>query len=688
MSALTSPISTSFATRNTESANSWSPDPVLDHLLFPFPLSSQKAFIPIRISEEERSLLRILEESLTISQYTDKVNVYTHGNSARIIADEIESLLSTILALAIAQDHRSVKRSLLTSPRLRDHAAFFQRVFEIGRRHKIRNPDKMRTSYGKMMFMLMDAQRTSHLGFSLVSPIKTISVYLSAPETYANLPDTFIGGKPNKKPEAAVAGKVPSQKVIDDFLADKLLFTAVSQVDTMLIKTAEQAAEVRTYRDGALEALCAKYDARGLHPSVIRMVVLSCLDCSSYLSQVVVPVHFIHSTLLQYFDPSAMPLSDDEEDDEEDKSEEEKKEGKSHGDDDVDGDGDGNGDVDGDGAGTAQGQQHKAISLARRHWLHLRQQTESFLTQSGSKMGKSKGLRSAKMALATLRRSVCLFPIDIRNGSNGARLTHPHETQVVFVSQTLQLWIIILSRMFQLWYSADLDLTSGASYQLADTGQGLNRVQSAPTVAQVMQACLTQAQNASEFQWIGSSVIHLGDAYVPNALVFIDKYCQIERMLTPIARAIRELIARHKSVHEPRLFAPFTVQDSPSLATSLIPLSLEDWTHAFNTLEYEKQIRKSEDNVVHALHTGGRAPKVYYTMRSIPLQYSVASFLLRDFFKHAFDGSGADDYGGAGSCIDGRLTSTWNWTSNIEKKSYYHPFLTTGFTGFDGSFTE
>ena len=59
-----------------------------------------------------------------------------------------------------------------------ENSEFFSSVFEIGRRHKILNPECMRTDYGKLVHMLMDSQNPDIqrlLEFKLVKKVKLVS---------------------------------------------------------------------------------------------------------------------------------------------------------------------------------------------------------------------------------------------------------------------------------------------------------------------------------------------------------------------------------------------------------------------------------------------------------------------------------------------------------------------------------
>ena len=63
-----------------------------------------------------------------------------------------------------------------------DNATMFQMAFEVGRRYKIMNPQKMRSNYGKLMYMLQDWATTSaqrHMGFEVNRPIMTVHSFLS-----------------------------------------------------------------------------------------------------------------------------------------------------------------------------------------------------------------------------------------------------------------------------------------------------------------------------------------------------------------------------------------------------------------------------------------------------------------------------------------------------------------------------
>jgi len=129
--------------------------------------------------------------------------------------------------------------------------------------------------------------------------------------------------------------------------------------------------------------------------------------------------------------------------------------------------------------------------------------------------------------------------------------------------------------------------------------------------------------------WVGSSVIHLGDHNVPNALMFIDKYTQVPRIINPIILTLEQLDQLMK----------------------------DDGLKAYIDATF-----------------GGKE--------------NLKKEILADFFRHGFDGSGADNFFDAGSCIDGRLTSAWNWCSKLPAKRFYSVFKLCGFVGFDGDFQK
>lgn len=220
------------------------------------------------------------------------------------------------------------------------------------------------------------------------------------------------------------------------------------------------------------------------------------------------------------------------------------------------------------------------------------------------------------------------YSLAIVNGNDGARLSHSHERQYYYVLQSLTLWREIAHDMFRLWYFTDQDLlTTGNPYKLTDTGQGLHRIQPAPKVSRAMHVILHSTQRKLK-HWVGSSVIHLGDKNVANGLHFIDKYSQVGHILRPIVKTIGEI----------------------------------------------ERLHSSSSGMKHFIDTGFGGVE--------PLR----KLILSDLFREAFDGSGADNFFDAGSCVDGRLTSAWNWCSRLPDKEFFLFFKLAGFIGFDGKF--
>ena len=103
----------------------------------------------------------------------------------------------------------------------------------------------------------------------------------------------------------------------------------------------------------------------------------------------------------------------------------------------------------------------------------------------------------------------------------------------------------------------DLLDTAVRPYRLRDTGQGLNRVQPAPRCQQAMSQVLHECRSHCGGDWVGSTVVHLGDHNVPNALFFLVKYAAVPAILVRERRRGRGLIGYSGVGSESDLFEKF-----------------------------------------------------------------------------------------------------------------------------------
>lgn len=462
-------------------------------------LKENAKFIPMRLTYEERHLLRLLEAALQVSEYTDRVDILSNRSKSKRIVDQLKEICSVLTGLVIASNLK-IGKKLLEMRNFSDNAKWFQDVFEIGRRYKIMNPERMRDTYGKLCYMVMDSrlpQIEEHMEFHLFRPILTVETFLE------------------------IRGENSSMNLFND----KLVLYATSHISPVG-KSRSQINRLIKQKESAIETLASKYSNKFYTKDDIRQVLYSIGDYNAF------------------------------------------------------------------------------INMNRRPVMRMLERLEVF--------------RQPEIANK--------YSIGIQYGRDGARLTHDHHRQWHYVQQSLTIWSIIQREMIRLWYIADSDLFDGSSYRLASTGHGLNRIKACPNTYKEMHKILSECRSKTDV-WIGSSVVHLGDDAVPNALFFLDKYTQVPNILIPFDQALLKI----------------------------------------------NELVKSDSYLLEYIN------KEYGSVDDFKLT------ILQDVFAHMFDGSGADNFYMSGSCIDGRLTSAWNHCNEISKKKYYNVFLLTNFNGFNGA---
>lgn len=145
--------------------------------------SGRCEFVPMRLTEDERKLHQVLENALEVCEYTDMVDVtFSHTGKSKTsrIFESLVDVLSISCGLIMA-NNLTKGEQILSGKSLNDNITLFTDLFEIGRRYKIMNPAKMRNTYGKLMYILMDTESYSiknELKINFVKPILTVSRFL------------------------------------------------------------------------------------------------------------------------------------------------------------------------------------------------------------------------------------------------------------------------------------------------------------------------------------------------------------------------------------------------------------------------------------------------------------------------------------------------------------------------------
>jgi hypothetical protein len=485
--------------------------------------------VPLRLEYEERRLLRLLESTIDSSEYTDRVDtgavLMTEHQVHRQTATVLRNICSILSGLVIANDSsEQTVNSVLVDRDFARYKELFQKMFEIARRYKILNPERMRESYVKLMYLLQDVSRPE------VAELLNFDMHVSVQTVYSLL----------------------ERKNGLNLLRDPWMETATGEIFPRGKSKYKVQDEIRE-KEMAIKRLSTKYASAPIS-SRSRFSLFSTRDSdSSDTSSSQLTKDEVERCLYSICDWNTFLRFN-------------------------------------------QAPCERMIELLKQFFYSPHGNTDP---------------------------DTCLA---ILEGTDGARLSHSHTRQYSFVLQSLTLWAEVMKDMLGLWHAAEADLLDPSNpYVRTETGQGLQRVQKAPRVLKLMTEILKRVQRRLG-GWVGSSTIHLGDENVPNALMFIDKYLQVPRILGPIVLCVDKVGEQARS--------------HPGL-----------------------------QELVERMH----GPE------------AVQKMILRDFFKHGFDGGGASDFFSSGSCIDGRLTSSWNWCSKIESKPFYPVFQLTGFVGFDSA---
>ena len=169
--------------------------------------------------------------------------------------------------------------SILRNKTLDDNLPLFRDLFEIGRRYKIMNPTKMRNTYGKMMYLLMDTKsyKFELKDLNFVKDILTVPRFLSEKRCPAMAEDPLLARA------AGVELGVTSVGGLDGLVKKQSSSSSAAYGAKENGNNAESERLKAEARAEAKRLLEAKYVTELLRPEDIDRVVQSVMDNQAYL---------------------------------------------------------------------------------------------------------------------------------------------------------------------------------------------------------------------------------------------------------------------------------------------------------------------------------------------------------------------------------------------------------------------
>jgi hypothetical protein len=123
-------------------------------------VKERSKYIPLRLSMGERKMLRLVEAAMSCCEYTTVVD-QKFKSLTRRTHSQLKNIFSVLRGMVSSCDYTAGQKLLSEETIFSEYEKSFQQMFEIARRHKIMNPEKMRSEYGKLIYLLQDAASPS-----------------------------------------------------------------------------------------------------------------------------------------------------------------------------------------------------------------------------------------------------------------------------------------------------------------------------------------------------------------------------------------------------------------------------------------------------------------------------------------------------------------------------------------------